>query len=57
MSHIKEEGEGAPTNNTSGVASMNPNDPRNPPVFRKRKSPKLLKDIIKRKIVGNDRLE
>lgn len=57
MSHIKEEGEGAPTNNTSGVASMNPNDPRNPPVFRKRKNPKLLKDIIKRKIVGNGRLE
>lgn len=51
MKHLKEEGEGAamaPTNNTSGVASLNPNDPRNPPVFKKRK-PQLLKDILKRK--------
>lgn len=48
MKDVKEEGE-APTNNTSGIASLNPNDPRNPPVFRKKKSPKLLKDIIKRK--------
>lgn len=48
MKDIKEEGE-VPVNNTTGVASLNPSDPRNPPVFRKKKSPKLLKDIVKRK--------
>jgi hypothetical protein len=50
MKNIKEEGEAisAPTNNTSGIASLNPNDPRNPPVFKK-KSPKLLNQILKRK--------
>lgn len=37
-----------PTNTTAGIASLNPNDPRNPPVFRKR-NPRLLKDILKRK--------
>lgn len=55
MSDIKEEGEGAPVNNTSGVASLNPNDPRNPPVFKRRKSPKMLKDILKRKSLENGR--
>lgn len=53
MKKIQEEGEGAaaaPTNNTSGVASLNPNDPRNPPVgLKKKKSPKLLKTILRRK--------
>lgn len=52
MKKIQEEGEGAavPVNNTSGVASLNPNDPRNPPVgLKKKKSPKLLKTILRRK--------
>lgn len=46
MKNIKEEGEAmGPTNSTAGVASLNPNDPRNPPVFKKKK---FLKDILKR---------
>lgn len=46
MKKITEEGEGGvPTNSTAGVASLNPNDPRNPPVFKKKK---FLKDILKR---------
>jgi hypothetical protein len=52
MKSIHEEGEGAvaPVNNTSGVASLNPNDPRNPPVgLKKKKSPKLLATILRRK--------
>jgi hypothetical protein len=44
---VNEEDGGVPVNNTSGVASLNPADPRNPPVFSKKK--KLLKDILKRK--------
>lgn len=40
--------EDAPTNSVAGVASINPNDPSNPPVGKLR-SPKLLKDILKRK--------
>ena len=51
MKKILEDGEGAaiaPTNNTTNSAAMNPNDPRNPPVFKKRK-PQLLKDILRRK--------
>jgi hypothetical protein len=45
---VKEDMAMAPTNSVAGVASLNPNDPRNPPVGKKR-SPKLLKDILKRK--------
>ena len=45
---VKEDVAVAPTNAVSGIASLNPNDPRNPPVGLKR-SPKLLKDILKRK--------
>lgn len=51
MKKILEDGEGAaiaPTNNTTNSAAMNPNDPRNPPVFKKRK-PQLLKNILRRK--------
>lgn len=48
MKNLKEEEGGMPVNNTSSVASLNPNDPRNPPVFLKKKK-KLLKDILKRK--------
>jgi hypothetical protein len=47
MKIINEEEGGVPVNNTSGVASLNPSDPRNPPVFPKKK--KLLKDILRRK--------
>lgn len=37
-------------NVTAGVASLKPvtDDPSNPPVFKKKKSPKLLRDIVKR---------
>ncbi len=45
---INEEEGGVPVNNTSSVASLNPSDPRNPPVFPKKKK-KLLKDILRRK--------
>jgi hypothetical protein len=51
MKKLLEDGEGAamaPTNNTGASAAMDPNDPRNPPVFKKRK-PQLLKNILKRK--------
>jgi hypothetical protein len=51
MKKILEDGEGVampPTNNIGASAAMNPNDPRNPPVFKKRK-PQLLKVILKRK--------
>lgn len=51
MKKILEDGEGAampPTNNITASAAMNPNDPRNPPVFKKRK-PQLLKAILRRK--------
>lgn len=37
-------------NVTAGIASLKPvtDDPSNPPVFKKKKSPKLLRDIIRR---------
>ena len=38
-----------PANKTAGIASLDPNDPRNPPVFKNKKTPRLLKDILKRK--------
>lgn len=37
------------TNTTAGIASLNPNDPTNPPVFKKRQS-KLIKKILKRRV-------
>jgi hypothetical protein len=52
MKKILEDGEGAampPTNNTTNSAAMNPNDPRNPPVFKNKRKPQLLKNILKRK--------
>ncbi len=48
MKNVNEEDGGVPVNNVSGVASLNPLDPRNPPVFPKKKK-KLLKDILRRK--------
>jgi len=52
MKYIKEDMSAAAvpaTNNTTGIASLNPNDPKNPPVFKK-KSPKILKQILRRAI-------
>jgi hypothetical protein len=36
------------TNATAGIASLNPSDPTNPPMFKKRKA-KLIKTILKRR--------
>jgi hypothetical protein len=48
MKNIKEDIGAAPVNGTSGIASLNPNDPKNPPVLKK-KTAKLLNVILKRK--------
>lgn len=37
------------TNSTAGVASLNANDPTNPPVSKKRQ-PNILKTILKRRV-------
>jgi hypothetical protein len=51
---IKEEiGNTWGTNTTAGIDSLNSEDPSNPPVFRKKKTPRLLKDVLKRNILKN----
>jgi len=45
---IAEDAAAVATNTTAGVASLNANDPTNPPVFKKRQ-PKILKSILKRR--------
>lgn len=37
------------TNSTAGIASLDPNDPTNPPVFKQRRL-KLIKKILKRRV-------